>query len=202
MLNFIWIALMVTAVICGFLTGHVDDVVKSVTDSAKLAFEIALGLAGIMMLWLGLMKIAEDAGIMIKLARLLKPVMTWLFPEVPPEHPAMGAMVMNMAANMLGLANAATPFGLKAMEHLATLNKNPGVATNAMCTFLAINTSSIQLIPVTAIAYLAANGATHPTDVIASALIATMCSTIAAIIAVKLFARFSFYKLKMIGETA
>jgi spore maturation protein A len=202
MLNFIWIALMVTAIICGALTGRLDAVVKSITDNATLAFNVALGLAGTMTLWLGLMKIAEDSGIVTGIARLLKPIMTWLFPEVPPEHPAMGAMVMNMTANMLGLGNAATPLGLKAMQHLESLNENPGVATNAMCTFLAINTSSIQLIPATAIAYLAANGATHPTDVIASALIATMCSTIAAIIAVKLFARLSLFNLKTIRATA
>lgn len=202
MLNFIWISLMVTAVICGSLTGRLDAVVKSITDSANLAFTVALSLAGMMTLWLGLMKIAEESGIIRGIARLLKPIMTWLFPEIPPEHPAIGAMVMHMSANMLGLGNAATPLGLKAMQYLETLNERPGIATDSMCTFLAITTSSIQLIPATCIAYLAANGATHPTEIIASTIIATMCSTIAAIIAVKLFSRLSVFKLKIAGAPA
>lgn len=199
MLNIIWLLLMCTSVVFGIINGRLDAVVAAVTDSAKVAFEIALGLAGIMILWLGLMKIAEDCGLMTVIARLLKPLMKWLFPDVPAEHPAMGAMVMNMSANMLGLSNAATPLGLKAMKELEALNKVPGVATNAMCTFLAINTSSIQLIPVSTMAYLAANGATHPTDIITSALLATTCSTVAAIIAVKSLAKLLFFRVKAKG---
>lgn len=193
MLNIIWLLLMCTAVVFGAINGQLDAVVAAVTDSAKMAFELVLGLAGIMTFWLGLMKVAEACGLIQVIARVLKPVLIRLFPEVPAEHPAMGDMVMNMSANMLGLANAATPLGLKAMQALETLNPFPGVATNPMCMFLAINTSSVQLIPVTTMAYLAAGGAMHPTDIIGSALLASLCSTIAAIIAVKALAKLSFF---------
>lgn len=202
MLNIIWLLLMGLAIVFGMINGRLDAVVAAVTDSAKMAFDLALGLTGIMIFWLGLMKIAEDCGLMSVISRLLRPLMTRLFPEVPAEHPAMGAMLMNMSANMVGLSNAATPLGLKAMKELETLNKIPGTATNAMCTFLAINTSSIQLIPVSTMAYLAASGATHPTDIVTSALLATSCSTIAAIIAVKCLAKLSCFRLKPAGENS
>jgi len=185
MLNFIWLFLVVSSVVIGLYTGRINEVVAAVTQEAKFAFEIALGLVGLLSFWLGIMKLAEQAGLIRQLARALKPLMRFLFPEVPADHPAMGSMVMNMAANMLGLGNAATPFGLRAMEELNQLNKLPGVASNAMCTFLAINTSSVQLIPTTAITYLVMAGATHPALVIVSSLVATTCSTIAAVVAVK-----------------
>ncbi|MFC3908169.1 nucleoside recognition domain-containing protein [Legionella dresdenensis] len=194
MLNVIWLSMILLAVIVGVIQGRIDQVVQAVTDSAKLGFEIALGLAGIMTLWLGIMRIATDSGLIKLLARLLKPVMRSLFPDVPPEHPAMGAMIMNIAANMLGLVNAATPFGLQAMKELQKLNTRTQEASNAMCTFLAINTSSMQLIPTTAIAFLAANGSTHPSSVIVSSLIATSCSTIVAIIAVRQLAKLPYYR--------
>lgn len=185
MLNIIWLGLMVIAVIFGVINGKLPEVVQAVTGSAKLAFEMALGLVGIMSMWLGIMRIAEQAGFVNALAKLIKPLMRRLFPDVPEDHPAMGSMLMNIAANMLGIGNAATPFGLKAMRELETLNRTPGTATNAMCTFLAINTSSVQLIPTSAIAFLAAAGAAHPTDIIITSLIATSFSTLAGIIAVK-----------------
>jgi spore maturation protein A len=185
MLNIIWLALVVFSVIIGCITGKIDAVVSSVTDSAKFAFDIALGLTGILTFWLGLMRIAKEAGLVQKIGHLLKPIFIRLFPEIPANHPAMGSITLNIVANMLGLNNAATPFGLRAMEDLQQLNKNPDTATNAMCMLLAINTSSIQLIPATAIAYLAAAGATHPTDIVTSTLLATTCSTIAGIIAAK-----------------
>ncbi len=185
MLNAIWVGLIITAVIFGAINGRIPDVVAAVTDSAMFAFELALGLAGVMILWMGLMKIAEHAGLILALARSLKPLMRRLFPDVPVDHPAMGSMVMNMSANMFGLTNAATPLGLRAMADLEKLNPNPGTATNAMCTFLAINTSSIQLIPMTAIIYLAAAGSANPTSVITTSLIATIFSTTAALITVK-----------------
>jgi spore maturation protein A len=200
MLNIIWLLLMVLSVIFGVINGKLDAVVTAVTDSAKMAFEIALGLVGIMVFWLGLMKVAEECGLITLIARLLKPIMTRLFPEVPAEHPAMGAMILNMSANILGLGNAATPMGLKAMKELDTLNTNPGVATNPMCTFLAINTASIQLIPVTAMAYLSANGATHPTDIISSALLASICTTTMAILSVKLLAKLPTFRFKSAEE--
>lgn len=195
MLNIVWLAMVFCSIIVGILNGTLSEVVNAVPQYAKIAFNLALGLTGIMAFWLGLMKVAESAGIIQWISRVLKPLMTRLFPDVPSDHPAMGAMLLNIAANMLGLANAATPFGLKAMEELETLNKHQGTATNAMCTFLAINTSSVQLIPTTAIAYLAASGAKNPTIVIATALAATCCSTAAAIIAVKFFERLSWFKI-------
>lgn len=195
MLNALWLGLVFLSVIIGIFNGTIDQVVASVTDSAKLAFEFALGLGGIMVLWLGLMRVAEVGGLITIFARCLKPVMIRLFPDVPNDHPATGAMIMNIAANMLGLANAATPFGLKAMEELQKLNQHPKYASNAMCTFLAINTSSVQIIPTTAIAFLAAAGAQQPTSIIASALLATTCSTVAAIVTVKLFERLPFFAI-------
>lgn len=185
MMNIIWLGLIILSVVIGAINGTIPAVVASVPESAKIAFELALGLVGIMALWLGLMRIAEDAGLITWLAKALRPILTRLFPDVPPEHPAMGAMVLNISANMLGLGNAATPFGLRAMEQLEKLNPVAGTATNAMCMFLAINTSSVQLIPATAIAYLASAGDPNPTSIIVPALIATTCSTIAAIVSAK-----------------
>ncbi|CAN5333978.1 nucleoside recognition domain-containing protein [soil metagenome] len=195
MLNFIWIGLIIASIICGCINDRIPEVVASVTESAKAAFELALGLAGIMTFWLGLMKIAEDGGLIRIMARALRPLLTRLFPDVPANHPAMGSMVLNITANMLGLTNAATPFGLRAMNELEKLNPLPGTATNAMCTFLVINTASIQLIPTTAIAYLVAAGATHPTDIIATALFSTCCATTAALITVKILEKLPVFRV-------
>src|SRR6266849_10232446 len=148
-----------------------------------------------MALWLGVMRLAERAGLVQKIARGLRPLTRRLFPDVPADHPAMGSMLMNMAANMLGLGNAATPLGLRAMRDLETLNPRPGVATNAMCTFLAINTSSVQLIPATAIAILAASGSTRPTAIVGTALLATLCAATVAVLSAKFFERLSFFRL-------
>jgi spore maturation protein A len=170
---------------------------EGILQPAKIAVELALGLIGIMALWLGLMKIAEQSGLVSALARSLKPVMTRLFPDVPPEHPAMGAMIMNIAANMLGLGNAATPLGLKAMEELNRLNKKMGTATVAMCTFLVINTSSVQLIPAAVIAIRAASGSTSPTEIIGPVILATTVNTVTGIVTAKLLARWSFFKRQL-----
>lgn len=196
MLNAIWLSMMVLSVVVGAIEGRLGFVVQAVTDSAKSGFEIALGLTGIMALWLGIMGIASASGLIHKVARLLRPVMRWLFPEVPPEHPAMGAMILNLSANMLGLANAATPFGLQAMKELQRLNTHVHTASNAMCTFLAINTSSVQLIPATAIALLAANGSVQPTAIILTSLIATSVSTIVGVVSVKQLAKLPCYRIK------
>lgn len=196
MLNYIWLALVVLAVLLGGAAGELQAVTTAAFDACKTAvMTIALPLAGIMALWLGLMKLAEKSGLVNILARAVRPVLVWLFPEVPPNHPAMGSIVMNTAANMLGLANAATPLGLRAMQDLEKLNPRPGTATNAMCTFLAINTSSVQLIPATAVAILAAAGAVNPTRIIGTAFVATCCSTAAGILAVKLLERLPMYRL-------
>lgn len=196
MLNIIWVSMIFLSVIVAVIQGRIEQLVHAVTESAKLGFEVAFGLIAIMTLWLGIMGIATESGLVKSFARLLRPIMRRLFPEVPLNDPAMGAMVMNIAANMLGLANAATPFGLQAMKELQRLNTHVHTASNAMCTFLVINTSSVQLIPVTAIAYLAAGGSVQPNSVIFSSLVATTVSTVVAIIAVKQFAKFPMYQIK------
>lgn len=195
MLNYIWLALVLLAVAIGGWNDRFKEVTDGAFDGAKTAVTIALGLIGIMALWLGVMRLAERAGLVQRIARGLRPVMRRLFPDVPPEHPAMGAMLMNMAANMLGLGNAATPLGLRAMRDLETLNPRPGIATNAMCTFLAINTSSVQLIPATAIAILAAAGSTRPTAIVGTALLATLCAASVAIISVKLLEKLPLFRI-------
>ncbi|MEE3003009.1 MAG: nucleoside recognition domain-containing protein [Pseudomonadota bacterium] len=194
MLNIVWICLVLTSVVFGIINGRVHEVVMAITDSAKLAFDVALGMAGMMTLWLGIMKIAEDSGLVELMTKCLHPVLRRLFPDVPSDHPAMGAMALNITANILGLTNAATPFGIKAMEELNKLNPFSGTATDAMCMFLAINTSSVQLIPASAIAFLSAAGARNPTDIVFSTLLATSCSTIVAIIAVTIFRKRTYYR--------
>ena len=194
-LNYIWLALVLLAVAIGGWNDRLKDVTEGAFDGAKTAVTIALGLIGIMALWLGVMRLAERAGLVQRIARGLRPIMRRLFPDVPPEHPAMGSMVMNMSANMLGLGNAATPLGLRAMRDLESLNPRPGVATNAMCTFLAINTSSVQLIPATAIAILVASGSTRPTAIIGTALLATLCAASVAIISVKLLEKLPAFRI-------
>src|SRR5580700_2169740 len=186
MLNYIWLGLVVCAVLLGGATGHLPDVTKGAFDMAKTSvMDIALPLVGVMALWLGIMRLAEKSGMVQVLARMLRPIMKWLFPDVPPEHPAMGSMIMNVAANMLGLSNAATPLGIRAIKDLETLNPRPGTATNAMCTFLVINTASVQLIPATAVAVLATSGSKDPASIIVPALIATAIAAVAAVTVVK-----------------
>ncbi len=194
-LNYIWLALVLLAVAIGGWNDRLKDVTEGAFDGAKTAVTIALGLIGIMALWLGVMRLAERAGLVQRIARGLRPIMRRLFPDVPPEHPAMGSMVMNMSANMLGLGNAATPLGLRAMRDLESLNPRPGVATNAMCTFLAINTSSVQLIPATAIAILVASGSTRPTAIVGTALLATLCAASVAVISVKLLEKLPAFRI-------
>jgi spore maturation protein SpmA len=196
MLNYIWLGLILCGVVLGVVTGRTEAVTAATFDAAKASLmNIALPLGAVMALWLGIMRLAEKSGAVERLSSFLKPLLTRLFPEVPADHPAMGAMVMNIAANMLGLGNAATPLGLKAMQGLESLNPRPGTATNAMCTFLAINTSSVQLIPATAIGILAAAGAAHPSAIIGTALVATTCSFITGIASVKLMQRLPMFAL-------
>ncbi|MHB8873729.1 MAG: nucleoside recognition domain-containing protein [Myxococcaceae bacterium] len=185
MLNWIFIALIVGATVIAAFTGTMSKVTEAGIASAKAAVELAIGLVGQMALWLGFMGILREAGLMRSIARALRPVMIRLFPEVPPEHPAMGAMIMNLAANMLGLGNAATPFGLKAMKELDTLNKHPGVATNSMALFLAINTSGVAVLALGAVAIRATLGSKDAGGIIVPSLLATMCSTTVAILVAK-----------------
>jgi spore maturation protein A len=174
-----------------------DGIVKS----AKTAVELAIGLIGIMALWLGIMKLAEQSGLVAKLAGVLKPITTRLFPDVPADHPAMGAMIMNISANMLGLANAATPLGLKAMEELNKLNKKLGTATDAMCTFLVINTSNVQIIPATVIAIRAAAGSTQPTEIIGPVIVATVVALTVGVTTAKLLAKLPVFKKQLLTES-
>lgn len=197
MLNTLWLGLLLIAVFLGGFTGHIESVTNGAFSAAKDAIMlVALPLAGLMGLWLGFLRLAEVSGLVEGLARFLHPILKRLFPEVPEGHPAMGAMVLNMAANMLGLGNAATPLGLRAMRSLETLNPHPGTATNAMCTFLAINTSSIQLIPATAIAVLAAQGSKQPTAILGTSLMASSCAAIAGIIAVKVLQNLPMFRVR------
>ena len=164
-----------------------NDGILKVADTAVT---LAIGLIGIMALWLGIMKIAEAAGLVLLLSKLVRPIMVRLFPDVPPDHPAIGAMVMNMTANFLGLSNAATPLGLKAMEELNKLNPNAGTATNAMCMFLTINTTALTLVPATVIAIRLTLGSASPADIIMPTFLATLVSLILGVIFTRFIERF------------
>ncbi|HUP43873.1 MAG TPA: nucleoside recognition domain-containing protein [Thermoanaerobaculia bacterium] len=190
MLNYIWFGLMAIALVVAAFNGTADGVTKGAVDSAKTAVEISIGLVGIMALWLGIMRIAEASGLVTLLGRAVRPVMRRLFPEVPPDHPAMGAIIMSIAANMLGLNNAATPLGIKAMESLQEVNPDKESASNAQVTFMALITSGVQLIPATMIGILVAAGSNDPTAIIATTLIATTVGTIVTVIAAKILQRF------------
>lgn len=172
------------------------EVTGAILDYATTAVNIALGLIGIMALWLGLMKIAEEAGLIRMIAKGVRPLTKFLFPSVPHDHPAIGSIIMNLSANMLGLGNAATPFGLKAMEQLDELNTEKGTATNAMCMFLAVNTAGLTLIPATAIAVRAAAGSSDPTIIIGTSFFGAFCATTVGILSAKIFETFSLRNLR------
>lgn len=170
------------SVLVGTITGNINAVTEAAISMAKTAVEIAISLIGIMALWLGIMKIAEESGLISIIAKALRPITIRLFPDVPKDHPAIGSIVLNMAANILGLGNAATPLGLKAMEELQELNPKKDTATNAMCTFLAINTSSVQIIlPATVVALMGAES----NQIFITTILATGLSTVAAVISVR-----------------
>ncbi|MFH0883117.1 MAG: nucleoside recognition domain-containing protein [bacterium] len=190
-MNIVWFALIVLAVIVGAILGNMQAVTDAAMESAKTAVELAIGLIGVMALWLGLMRVAEQAGLVQQLAKLLRPILKRLFPEVPVDHPAMGSMVMNIAANMLGLGNSATALGLKAMKDLDDLNIEKESASNSMAIFLAINTSSVTIIPATVIAIRVSAGSTAPAEIIGPTIVATAVSTIVGIAAAKLYQRFA-----------
>ncbi len=182
MLNYIWFGMMAIGVGAGIYNGKIDAVTNAAIDMAKVSVEISIGLIGIMALWLGIMKIAEESGLIRIIAKGLRPITVRLFPDVPADHPAIGSIVLNMSANILGLGNAATPLGLKAMEELQELNDQKDTASNSMVMFLAINTSSVQLIlPATVVALMGAS----VSEIFVTTILATSCSTIAAIVAVK-----------------
>lgn len=195
-LNYIWIAFFLTAFIVAVVrliflgdTEVFPAIINSTFDSSKTAFEISLGLTGVLSLWMGIMRIGEQGGVIGIFSRLLSPLFTKLFPEIPKGHPVTGSIFMNLAANMLGLDNAATPLGLKAMEGLQELNPKKDTASNPMIMFLVLNTSGLTLIPISIMVYRAQLGAAQPTDVFVPILLATFFSTLAGIIAVSLYQR-------------
>ena len=195
-LNYIWIAFFLIAFVIAtfrliFLgdTGVFPEIINSTFSSSKTAFEISLGLTGVLSLWLGIMKIGEKGGVIDLFARILSPIFTKLFPDIPKGHPVTGSIFMNLAANMLGLDNAATPLGLKAMEGLQELNPKKDTASNPMIMFLVLNTSGLTLIPISIMVYRAQMGAAQPTDVFVPILLATFFSTLAGIIAVSIYQR-------------
>ncbi|MBQ7539985.1 MAG: spore maturation protein [Bacteroidaceae bacterium] len=195
-LNYIWISFFLIAFIVGIIrliffgdTDVMPAIMNSTFETSKTAFEISLGLTGVLSLWMGVMKIGEKGGVVQALARILSPVFEKLFPEIPKNHPVVGNIFMNISANMLGLDNAATPLGLKAMEGLQELNQKKDTATNAMIMFLVLNTSGLTLIPVSIMVYRAQLGAAQPADVFIPILLATFCSTLAGIIITSLYQR-------------
>jgi spore maturation protein SpmA len=188
-INVIWLYLILLSILTAAYSGKMELITKASFDAAKNGVMLAITLIGAMALWLGIMKVAENAGLMKIVSRAIRPIMTWLFPAVPADHPAMSAMIMNIAANMLGLGNAATPMGIKAMGELDKLNPRKGTASNAMCLFLAINTSNVSLLPLGVIAVRAAAGATSPGAILIPTFIATSTATLCAITLAKFFAR-------------
>lgn len=205
-LNYIWIGFFLIAAVCAIvqalLYGNTDvfpQIINSTFDSSKTAFEISLGLTGVLSLWMGIMNIGEKGGIVAAMSRILSPVFTRLFPDIPKGHPVTGSIFMNLAANMLNLDNAATPLGLKAMEGLQALNSRKDTASNSMIMFLVLNTSGLTIIPVSIMVYRAQMGAEQPTDVFIPLLIATFCSTLAGIIAVSIYQKINLLQPTLLG---
>ena len=211
-LNYIWIALFTIGVIVGvvklvFLQDYeaLPEMMDSTFKMSNTAFEMTLGLTGTLTLWMGILKIGEDSGLVDKLARLLSPVLTKLFPEIPKNHPALGSIFMNVSANMLGLDNAATPVGLKAMQELQSINEKKDTASNSMIMFLVLNTSGLTIIPVSIMAYRSKFGAADPADVFIPLLLTTMCSTLVGLLTVSLYQRINLFQkniLILIGSIA
>ncbi|RXZ76903.1 nucleoside recognition protein [Paenibacillaceae bacterium] len=183
MVNWIWLFLIVVSVVSAMVTGRMEMLTESAFEGAKTGVTVSFGLISILVFWMGLMRIGEDAGLMRKLAVLLSPLVRFLFPDVPRNHPALGYIMTNMSANILGLGNAATPMGIKAMQELQKLNPDKETATPAMCTLLALNTSSITLVPTTLIAIRMNFDSAHPAEIVGTTLVATAIATLAAILA-------------------
>lgn len=197
MINYIWIFLVLTSIITAVFTGKITDVTASILISAKQAVSIAISLIGIMAFWLGIVKVAEKSGLMEIVSKLIRPVTRLLFPEVPKDSPALGNIATSFSANALGITNAATPIGIKAMQQLQELNSKKDVATNPMCMFLAINTAGFQLIPASAMAILVAVGCKNPSIIILPTLLATSLALCGAVMGAKIFEYFA--KLKPIS---
>ncbi len=181
MLNVIWLLLLISGIIVAAFNGQIEVVTEAALDAAQSAVRVCFDLIGIMAMWLGIMKIAEKAGLIQGLASFMSPLLRCLFPSVSSRDPAMGAIIMNLSANMLGLGNAATPFGMKAMQELQRLNNNQPEASAAMCTFMALNTSCITLIPATIIGVRLAYGSADPTEIVGACIFATSCAMAVAV---------------------
>ncbi|GIM48267.1 spore maturation protein A [Collibacillus ludicampi] len=182
MINVIWMGLLLIGMAVSAWTGKMDVVTQAVFAGAKAGITVTIGLLSFLVFWLGMMKIAEEAGLVQSLARLLWPIVRFLFPSVPPDHPALGSILANMSANILGLGNAATPLGLKAMKELQELNPDKKTASDAMCTLLAINTANITIIPATVIFYRSQFESANPTEIVGATIIATALGTAVAVI--------------------
>lgn len=185
-MNYIFYFLIVFSIIIGAVNGKLQDVVNSVMSGAELSVKVAFSLIGIMAFWLGIMRIAEKSGLLAWISKVLKPITRVLFNELPEDSPAFGDIAMNFSANAFGLSNAATPFGIKAMEELQEVNKDKTTASNAMCLFLGMNTAGFQLIPTTVLAVLVGIGYKNPTEIIAPTLLVTLIAFISAILLAKL----------------
>ncbi len=210
-LNYIWAALFILGALVGLCRWIFEgeavmaDIVQSTFDMSKMGFEMCLGLTGTLTLWMGILKIGEDSGLIARLARFLSPVLTKLFPDIPKGHPALGSIFMNVSANMLGLDNAATPVGLKAMQELQTINPDKQTASNPMIMFLTLNTSGLTIIPVSIMAYRARAGALDPTDVFLPLLLTTLCSTVVGLLVCSAYQRINLlnrYILALLGGIA
>ena len=195
MLNAFFVALVLLSVLVAAVTGHMEAVSSGALDAATRAVDLALGLVGAMSLFMGLMQVAQDGGLLRLIAKATAPVMKRLFPEVPEEHPAMSAMILNIASNILGLGNAATPFGIRAMQELDRLNPVKGTATNAMVLFLAINTAGLSVIPTSVVALRAATGSKDPAGIVVTTWFASACATLVAIVSSKLLAKLPRFRL-------
>lgn len=189
-MNYIFYFLIVLSVIFGAINGKLQDVVNAILSGAELSIKVAFSLIGIMAFWLGIMKIAEKSGIIDLITKLIKPIAKWLFNDIPSDNKAVGDIAMSFSANALGLTNAATPIGLKAMQELQEINKDKTSASNAMCMFLAMNTAGFQIIPTTVIAVLVGIGYKNPTEIIAPTLIVTGTAFISAILVAKILQKF------------
>ncbi|WML45163.1 nucleoside recognition domain-containing protein [Neobacillus sp. PS3-40] len=182
MVNYIWVFMTLIGIVFGMINGTMGEINNAIFTGAKEAVTLCIGLISILVFWLGMMRIAQESGLLDGLSRLFRPIVKRLFPEVPPDHPAMGYILSNMIANMFGLGNAATPLGIKAMEQLQKLNGGKNEASRSMITFLAINTASITLIPTTVIAIRMTYHSASPTEIVVPTLIATIISALGAII--------------------
>jgi len=189
-MGYIWVFLIVVSVIVAIINGKIPEVTQAIVDNAKLAVEISISLIGVMAFWLGIVKLAEKSGIVAFIAKIVQPITDFLFPEIPKGHSALGNIAMNVSANALGVTNAATPVGIKAMQDMQSLNEHKDTATHPMCTFLAINTAGFQIVPASVIAVLVASGSTNPTEIVAPTILVTLFGTIVAIISVKILQRF------------